>query len=965
MLTGIFQPQPAQQLNTLSRLDRFLAALGVRAVEKNLVALLFGNMFMAGLAIGIIRVCAFTLFLEHFAAQQLALVGILLAVTGTLVTLTLERVTRGFSAQGYIYTILGTILIGVLIIRLLLATTSSTVLIFTLPLFFEVVYMLFSLQFMALLTRLLNVRETKRLSGLAHSGEFLAEMVGGLSIAILLNFMDVPDLLMVAAVAVIGVFAIVQFTIIKFRKELTASSELDSSEEHSGRMIGMMRIPYVQMIAFCYAGYVFAYLFLDVAFYKYAAIQFPVDRDLAKFIGQFFGLAGFVTMFAMVLFFAPFLRKFGILFGIITFPIAIAIGAASVSTMEFQSADAALIFIVIVATNGMRFVLESSIWRPSYRILFQVLPDRQRRMGTALIDGIVDPIAGGLAGLCLFCMSEFLGWEPKQFLVILTIFMLVWIGVGFFIRRQYLANLVSGMQKRKLGEFSISQLDNDSLQIIMAGLNSDYPSEIFYCLDTLEEMGHPDLTDHIKHIITNAHDEVRMDILKRIERLRLFNLIDNVQDRIFQDDNSEVVGQALRTYAALNPQEAMEHLMPYLNEDNLAKRKGALVGVLSYDPANNEAQTYLLRTLRSKDVEERLFATEVLGEIGSSSFSGFLLELLGDENTKVQDSAIIAAGQMDDTRLINLLVGKLSNPNLRGRAGQALRRYGDRALYDLDLGFASPSADRQVRIKIIDIIQNVGTEKATEALLKYINIDLPELKHQIYVSLASVNYQALPDDRYRFTSNLDQEASTVTWILAAIRDLQGEPDYERILSAMVYELEIHRDNLLLLMSFVFDSAVLLDTRANIDSKIADIRVFALEVLDNVLTAEVKAIVIPLLDDISTAEQLDLLSIRYPQQALATADRFDDIISKHFADAFYWTRATLLHQIGERKLQHQMHVVRDCLDDAEPIVRETALWSLVQLNPPDMRRTLSAHAEDASEDVRRIVLELLSQEPESV
>ena len=35
---------------------------------------------------------------------------------------------------------------------------------------------------------------------------------------------------------------------------------------------------------------------------------------------------------------------------------------------------------------------------------------------------------------------------------------------------------------------------------------------------------------------------------------------------------------------------------------------------------------------------------------------------------------------------------------------------------------------------------------------------------------------------------------------------------------------------------------MLDTRANIDSKVAEHRVFALEVLDNLLTAEVKEIV---------------------------------------------------------------------------------------------------------------------------
>ena len=195
------------RITELSLADRLLAQIGVRRVERSLVALLFGNMFLSGLATGIIRVCAFTLFLEHFASEDLALVAILLAVTG------------GLSTRGYIYTVLGIVLIGIVTMRVLLGTIASESLYFFLPLFFEVVYMLFNLQFVALQVRLLNVRQSKRLSALARSGEFMAEMVGGLSIAVLLNFMSVPDLLLIASISVLVVFVVVQITI----KNLAAS----------------------------------------------------------------------------------------------------------------------------------------------------------------------------------------------------------------------------------------------------------------------------------------------------------------------------------------------------------------------------------------------------------------------------------------------------------------------------------------------------------------------------------------------------------------------------------------------------------------------------------------------------------------------------------------------------------------------------------------------------------------------
>ena len=81
------------------------------------------------------------------------------------------------------------------------------------------------------------------------------------------------------------------------------------------------------MISFCYATYMFKDLFLDIAFYKYAAIQFTDERELATFIGQLFAISGFITMLTMVFILAPFIRKFGMLAGVISFPIVAAIGA--------------------------------------------------------------------------------------------------------------------------------------------------------------------------------------------------------------------------------------------------------------------------------------------------------------------------------------------------------------------------------------------------------------------------------------------------------------------------------------------------------------------------------------------------------------------------------------------------------------------------------------------------------------
>lgn len=938
--------------------NRLQQALGIRPEETPLVTLLFGNMFMSGIAIGLIRVCAFTLFLANFGSEQLALVAILLAVTGIPVTLAIDRLTRGFSVGAYLFTILGTILTGLLVFSSILNISDNRLLIFGLPLFFEIVYMLFSLQFIALLTRLLNVRQTKRLSGITRSGEFLAELVGGLSVAFLLNYMQVKDLLLVAAVALIGVFVIVQLTLMRFKGRLVLTSTDLLHDEIDSRLLGLLQKPYVRLIGVSYVAYIFAYFFLDVAFYKYAAVQFPSEQALAAFIGQFFAVIGLITLLTMVFLFAPFLRRFGILAGVIAFPIIVGIGSTAVSVMEISGVTTAAIFAVMVVTNGMRFILQSAIWRPSVAILFQVLPDRQRVQGTALIEGVIDPLSGGLAGLCLYLVSNYLQWEPKYFLLILSALMIVWICLGVLIRRMYLSNLVVSIQKRKLGQISLTELDNASLDLIKQGLHSDYPPEVFYCLNLLEEIEHPEFTELVKEVLQHDNQQIRLDALQRVARLAMQPLTQHVLGRISDEPDPHVRGQALMTYADLAPDDVITRLAPFLEDEQRDLRKGALVGILSFRPKQNEALDYLLALVRSADVNERIIAADVMGETESAAFSGFLVELLDDQNPTVVQHAVYAAGLIQDVRLINPLISKLSQLGLQGATSHVLRRYGAKALYDLDLGISSPTVERKDRLHMLDIVAEIGGTEATEVLLRHLTTQDPATKHQIYLGLAYLHYQALADDKYMFVNLLDQEVRLITLLLASMEDLYPDKRYTLVHSALGSELDLRRDNMLLLISFLFPSIVMLDTRANIDSRISELRVFALEVLENLLTSEIKHVVLPILDEISIAERLQALTERFPQAPMTADERFNSLLEEHLDIAFYWTRAGLLYQVGQQQNQQHLTRLEEAVDDPEIIIRETALWSLHQLNPPDLRRVLISHQDDPSLSVRTVVSELL-------
>ena len=72
----------------------WLSVLDVRPEETAVISLLFGNIFVSGTAIGMLRVAALTPFPAEFTAEQLAIMAILLVFTGTVLTLLISKITQ-------------------------------------------------------------------------------------------------------------------------------------------------------------------------------------------------------------------------------------------------------------------------------------------------------------------------------------------------------------------------------------------------------------------------------------------------------------------------------------------------------------------------------------------------------------------------------------------------------------------------------------------------------------------------------------------------------------------------------------------------------------------------------------------------------------------------------------------------------------------------------------------------------
>jgi len=71
----------------------------------------------------------------------------------------------------------------------------------------------------------------------------------------------------------------------------------------------------------------------------------------------------------------------------------------------------------------------------------------------------------------------------------------------------------------------------------------------------------------------------------------------------------------------------------------------------------------------------------------------------------------------------------------------------------------------------------------------------------------------------------------------------------------------------------------------------------------------------------------------------------------------WTRATLLYHIGTERHAEYLDLLIDALSDSEALVRETALWSMAQIDPPALQSWVYSLQKDPDPAVRAVAKQI--------
>ncbi len=974
---------------------RVLSLLGIRPEEWPRVRW----MMLHSVALGLSKVTAIaagnTLFVSTFGAAAFPFVYMASAVVMPLLVLALGRVEKRLPITQYLAIALGLVLVLTLGLRLALTAIGGKPLIFAIALLVEIVYVLGGIAFWALTARLFDVREAKRLTGLVSAGEVLAFAAGGLLTPYIVSRVGTANLLLFTAAATAVALATTAAVARDFPERLggadasrkerrrgAATAERRPVDDHPPAATTGVDGSYLRLTYAVSVFLIFAYYFADNLFYERLETRFTDPDRTAAFVGTLFGAAALFTFGARMVA-GRLMVKLGLMFGLMVEPVLLAAATLALVAVGTFGADAAVaVFWIVMAIKVFERVGLDGFVRGAGIVMLQPLPAAERTRVHAFRVGVVEAIAGGVAGALLWLLFGPLGLPAVAVGAVLLLLMLGWIGVNLLARSAYLQALTAALSRRVLSGGEL-RIDRGSLELIESKLAGDHAGEVLYALELIVEHDPERLPSLLSPLLEHPAPAVRRRVLEIIAERRVGVDAGAVRALIAGDPEPAVRGDAVRTLIALGEHEVFDEVVPCLEDGDPELARGAMAGLLESGSieAIMVAGERFVALKRSAEPADRALAAKVIGEVGIDTFYRPLLELLRDPEPRVRRQALLACRRVSNPRLWPQVIEDLAGPRSSPEAVQALRQAGPGALGALERAFERPGVTTGARIRMARAA--AGIAGAEDLLWRHREHPDPEVRHGVLAALASRRFQA-GDRQDEVAACIRRETAAVAeacQFLAVARpaeDPTGPGDDDLFTAAVRYDSDRCAERVLLLLSLIYPTESISRVRTSLTQG-GEQRAYAVELLDNLLDPDIKAQVLPLFELLEPGERRSRLaaalatdpSVRTatwavrlsrkteskaragvpgpPGPAAPEDEKLGRLAAGGFGWPSPWTRACALDLLARRDGDLARKQLRAGLEDAAAVVRQTARHQLGWLE------ARGAHAESYPPILARIPL----------
>jgi AAA family ATP:ADP antiporter len=572
-----------------------------------------------------------------------------------------------------------------------------------------------------------------------------------------------------------------------------------------------------------------------------------------------------------------------------------------------------------------------SISRTALELLYLPLPTELKNRTKAFVDVFVDRLGRGVAALLLLLLTAMGLATGRPLSLLILVFAAAWIALAVTARNEYTATVRRRVESRRLDleGARITVQDTETVRLLEQAARGANERQVIYAVSLLAEAPNYDLSPLLDELAGSESGTVRAKVYGLARETRNPGLLDRALAEIRAGEGlRESTAAEAVTYAMGISRDAEELAREFIEHPNAAVGEAAL-GALAAD--RKRAQAIVSRDwLQAASVDERAerralaaFAVGIRGDEGTDA----LHRLLRDGSPVVVEAACRSAGRLKNPDYFREVVDLLADPDVRGRAAEALTAYGADVVDPLGELLRSPATPLAIRQRMPRVLSGIPTQRSVDVLSRSIGEPDLVIRSAVLKALGHLrNHESdLDYGDSQVREQIHSEARSYFTLYAALarfREVEPGGKATALLARTIDErLDQTIERLFRLLGLRYPPKQIQAAYLAVSHKRSEEFAAALEFLDNILDHDLRSILLPMID--GSPHLLDIgdehFGVKVPSLESALLQQLN------LQDS--WLTACAIAAAGELKLRSMKDQVRAIADSGDavlaPVAREAA------------------------------------------
>lgn len=325
---------------------------------------------------------------------------------------------------------------------------------------------------------------------------------------------------------------------------------------------------------------------------------------------------------------------------------------------------------------------------------------------------------------------------------------------------------------------------------------------------------------------------------------------------------------------------------------------------------------------------------KVTDENGSANDDTDFLKIIKNQSEADKASLIYQAVSLKIPSAKSYIIDLLNSPAYAHLIANSIPAYGNEIVNDLEYVF-NRSSQLNIKRKIIGIYRKINTPKSREILFELMDHNEPEVQHMALESLSKLEYTVRENQRAFVRKKISEYAENATWIYASLLDIRESQDMELLIEWLLGQLNRISKDILTLIGLIYGSGKTNIIRENlINTDMPDMKVFSLEMLDNLVDQSLKETFLPLFEEGSWSRKVRKMNKNFPQVRMPLDKRLGQLIAVNYATTGLLPKAEAIQVLHFEDSKTAKRSVAAALFSKNPLIYQTAALALYQQNDYD-------------------------------